>query len=247
VTSVGELVEAVDAIESARRQVLWYRGHADSRWDVEPSIARGYSTADERNLTNRFRSRAPIRYAGAPPYDAAAAWLSLMQGYGLPTRLLDWTRSPVIAAYFAIEPYLANPSMTSASDATVWVLAPHSLNSAQGISPPVTPSIDAHICERLLEPAFSDSTAEPNTVMAVMASETDLRMSVQQGCFTIHSDRTPLNKMSGRSAFLWQIVIEAPHVLTMAHQIRLCGLRQGDLFPDLGNLAQELKRTYPPG
>lgn len=248
VSSIGELVEAIDDIEAtARRQVLWYRGQSNSGWDVKPSIAREYTAEDERNLTNRFYSRAAIRMAEAPPYEAISRWLSLMQHYGLPTRLLDWTRSPLIAAYFALEPYLVDPSALGASDATVWVLAPHLLNEAQGISPSVTPSIDAHMCKELLEPAFSDKALEPNKIIAVMASETDLRMFVQQGCFTIHSDRTALNKVHGNPDFLWRIVIEKSQVPTMAHQLGVCGLRQGDLFPDLANLAQELRRTHPPG
>jgi hypothetical protein len=245
--SVAELIETINNIATMRQQIYWYRGQSDVDWDVAPSIARGYTIADERNLTNRFRSRAAIRYADSPPYDASSSWLSLMQHYGLPTRLLDWTRSPLIAAYFALEPYIVNGRTSSVADAVVWVLAPHALNALQGFSPPVTPSIDAHMCEPLLLPAFSDRKPENHKVMAVMATETDLRMFVQQGCFTIHSDRTALNRLKGHPDFLWRIIIEAVNVPTVAHQVHLCGLRQGDLFPDLGNLAQELKRAHPPG
>jgi hypothetical protein len=246
VGSIAELIDAVHSIATMKSQTLWYRGQSNSQWDVAPSIARGYSPEEERNLTNRFRSRAAIRYDGTPHYDALSSWLSLMQHYGLPTRLLDWTRSPLVAADFAIEPYLLQPSESELPDGVVWVLAPHALSQMQGFSA-VTPSIDAHMCEPLLLPAFSDVWPEDDRILAAMASETDLRMFVQQGCFTIHSARAPLNKLEGHAELLWRIAIEAMHVPRMAHQIQLCGLRQGDLLPDLGNLAQELRRAYPPG
>lgn len=245
VASVGELVEIVTDM-SADNRILWYRGHRMASWDVLPSIHRGYTPLEERNLTNRFRSRAAIRYSTTPEYDASAGWLSLMQHYGLPTRLLDWTRSPLIAAYFALEQDMPGGTPRK-GDAVVWVLLPHQLNLNEGFSPPVTPSIDAHMCEEMLSPAFTDKSKENNKILAAMASETDMRLFVQQGCFTVHSCRQALNRKHGNSEFLHPIVIREKNAARMAAQISACGFRQGDIFPDLGNLATELKRSYPSG
>lgn len=244
IRSVGELVDIVTQM-NADGHWPWYRGHAAADWDVLPSIWRDYGPAEERNFTNRFRSRAAIRYSPAPGYEASAAWLSLMQHYGLPTRLLDWTRSPLVAMYFALQSHAAGHTAPS-GDAVIWALYPHLLNVREGF-PPVTPSIDAHMCESMLWPAFTDYDPETGKVLAAMASETDLRMFVQQGCFTIHSSRDPLNRRPGHADFLRPLVLDAGHISQMVKEIHACGFRQGDIYPDLGNLAEELKHTYPPG
>lgn len=78
-------------------------------------------------------------------------------------------------------------------------------------------------------------------MLAVMASEHDLRMFVQQGCFTIHSDQTPFNLRKTADRYLSKIVVPASSVKELAHEIEVCGFRKGDIYPDLGNLASELR------
>jgi hypothetical protein len=57
----------------------------------------------EREVAHRFRSHAPnyLPYAEQMHLSHGPALLTLMQHYGAPTRLVDWTASIWIGAYFA--------------------------------------------------------------------------------------------------------------------------------------------------
>lgn len=259
INSVGELIDVVEDLTPTLPQwPLWYRGQSDASWNVVPGLWRDvgqtpYGVADERNFTHRFRTRAATRYAATPAYEDHSAWLSLMQHYGLPTRLLDWTRSPLIAAFFAVGKY-AGLRYTSynhpRSDAAIWVLSPHRLNQiSAGTS--TTPAINSSMCEHLIQPAFRDDPADDLTspsVLAAMATESDPRMFVQQGCFTVHSPSAgPLDLAEFSSSVLTRLVIPREQVRRFAQVVDALGFRQGDLFPDLQNLALELVGSFPSG
>jgi hypothetical protein len=114
---------------------FWYRGERDKSWNLQPKVFR--KKYDERDLTNRFRLLSKSRHFDVPEYDNYGLFLSLMQHYRLPTRLLDWSTSPLIALYVAIEKYVYEPDRTPV-DASVWILYPYKLNQMQiGANNPV--------------------------------------------------------------------------------------------------------------
>ena len=109
-------------------QPFW-RGHGRSDWLLRPSVFRPdprrpeVARYDKSALIGHFRVRAPTMAHKNTEPDDYFGWLFLAQHYGLPTRLLDWTESPLIALYFAVE------ENVEAADGCIWALNPVGLNS----------------------------------------------------------------------------------------------------------------------
>lgn len=101
---------------------LWFRGHSDKTFLLEPGAHRPQSNRfpDETNLYYHLLRRSGItQETTRPTFD----WLSIMQHHSLPTRLLDWTGSLLIALFFVVR-----HDTNDRSDGCVWVLNARKLN-----------------------------------------------------------------------------------------------------------------------
>lgn len=132
VNSVGDLLADLLA-RFTDDELVWFRGHARSAYKLECSLSRTGGLDMERELMSEFQRDATALLSGADMRGGAPTewdWLFLMQHYGVPTRLLDWSESPLAALFFALDdPDIA----TAADDAAVWALRPQQLNAAAGI------------------------------------------------------------------------------------------------------------------
>ncbi len=238
ITSLADVIPvALQAKSRTNHTDTWWRGQPNATHKLIPGAFRsGRSDVYERATATRFRVKARTRHAPCPDEDDFASWLFLMQHHGLPTRLLDWTESPIVATYFVV-------TKNQDRDGALWALDPFTLTHTQIGKLHIMPVQSSEI-QLLVRSAFGLEPRQEN-VFPIITNEIDLRMLVQLSTFTIHGSPKPLDDYDQTGRFLEKHIIPAACKHTILQELEVIGVTLATLFPDLDNLAEHLKnRSY---
>jgi hypothetical protein len=158
VSSVSEFVEVTTLLYSDERVI--FRGQTTEKdWPLVPSVGRDVERSQvlrrEKEILEEFK-RESIPYIDIVP-DNDWQWLALAQHNRLPTRLLDWSKNPLVALWFAVK-----DTVIDNQPGVVWAFhygESETFFSTKGEDPPfskdhtivyfpehVTPSIQAQSC-----------------------------------------------------------------------------------------------------
>ncbi len=237
--SFDALTRVLKSVSSAYEKLgtnrLWWRGQAKQGWNLNPKVYRNdYTAWHEYDFIYNFEQQAPVRYPNWP--DDKSRQLLLMQHYGLPTRLLDWSQSLFTALYFAV----CNKKKDD-KNGSLWALHFQKLNSLQtghayGYHDKMKEA------QELIDSAFQKVNERQQTgnILAMTGPQVDLRMLVQSAAFTIHGSRTPLNELPDKDQFLTEIIIEEEEKRFVREALAISGFSRSQLFPDLDSLAKNL-------
>lgn len=243
---IADVKDLLEATREANRRFpgqVWWRGHRNSSWGLCPSVTRlPHNARSEQSLISRFRHKAPSRHSHVPVGNDSAGWLFLMQHYRLPTRLLDWSESPLVATYFASEVDSAakdHPEQVEDQDGALFALSPYALNESQyGKRVLLLPDDEAPLAS--IKSAFDRKYQDEPKVFAIRPSEVDARLMVQLSVFTLHGHGTAIEDLPNYSSFIMKWVIPATSKRRIRRELRMLGTRESSLFPDLEHLAMDV-------
>ncbi len=215
--SVSEYLKLVQNIATTwglHKGGIFYRGVNDATWRLSPGAVRAGVEDREESLLEDFLVSCGPRGGTAPGSDPWELY-ALAQHYGLRTRLLDWTKSPLVALFFALEGARRMPrsayrtrerinlgTMRGGARPAIFVLQPFRLNQlftgreeifvARAGSEAVlrgTLDDDVRLSDFLPRPLRGDERRDkpiPDAVLAVEPQLSNRRLLGQDGCFTVH-------------------------------------------------------------
>lgn len=178
-----------------------YRGQADANWGLVSSLGRvAHEDEDlvwwwEEALLDQFMRKAAVHLPRVPHELAVVEWLVLMQHYGAPTRLLDWTRSPLVALFFALEGCYPTRSDALGGSCAIWAMWPPEFGPSSPPSPydgqrihlesADTDSVEPVALGRWHETAFRKAIEANSPVPLIIDPlHPDERMLAQRGVLT---------------------------------------------------------------
>lgn len=244
ITSIKDMIDIINNLASDKNfnYLLWYRGHSDESWDLLPSVKRGnYAKREvEQYMANDFYMRASVSMKDRPSKDSCG-WIAMMQHYGLPTRLLDWSLSPLIALFFATNDY----EKYSDEDGCIWILRPGLLNELEGFGSYIYP-MDKYTVIDMIKPAFNSREINEELTEKIIACypvEYNMRIYTQQSAFTVHNSNKKLTSINNAD-LLMKYIIPAECKKKILDELKICGITLRSVYPDVEHIAQELKDFY---
>ena len=211
-----------------------FRGERDERWPLFSSLSR-YLRAfsvhrdawpEQENRILRIFKRKAHQFLDKPPDpDDDFQWLALMQHHGAPTRLIDFTWSPYVAAFFALE--------RTRTDGVVWAMNKVRIDTGR---PRMDPRVAGNFHRYFQSHRRFIWMGEPHTM--------NRRLIAQSGTFAVPGLLDlPVEEIlasQDQENIMAKIVLNNSVREVAMRELYRMNITHATLFPDLDGLAKSL-------
>lgn len=261
-------------VEQMGRRSWVYRGHSrynndnDFDWKLESSLHRFLQVHKgkaikssswyprEKALLSRFIAAAHMNLTHVPEKKDKLSWLALMQHYGSPTRLVDFTFNPAAALYFAMREANQNSGAFSVHALHLDTIrgrsrvARKSLEQYAGAEPSLNPKVDEY--------GIGMGAAEADFVGFYNGSRLNPRQEAQDGLFLVPSridldiedwlekNLTPIKTIKPHGSPWVEFVFlnEKGSYYKMVNQLVQVGMTAKRLFPGIEGVCESMKYAW---
>ena len=221
-----------------------FRGQGSSDWPLLSSLSRYLKSfrvhpdawpQQESRILRIFKRKAHLLLDHLPGENDSFEWLALMQHHGAPTRLLDFTWSPFVASFFALE--------RATDTAAVWALFPPGLDNRPIRTLRASQAVEEDEIGPWVEGGY-EKYFLPNQNSILVAGEPhrmNQRLIAQSGTFVMPGvlDR-PLEELAPNHAVV-KFILDTEKIRRRAlEELYLMNISNATLFPGLDGLARSL-------
>jgi len=210
---------------------LIYRGQAKS-WPLQTSYHRtGYADLVSYLDNEVIELEHHINAISNHPYNiqedrSLGALLNLAQHHGYPTPLLDWTKSPYVAAFFAFE---NKNELKKDGKITIFIFNENKWSAQAGKDAPIRAP---HIMVRTVElPGFNNPRVLPQQALTMFSNMNDIEQIIQAN-------------EKAKGDFLTRVTIDVSEADKAMRDLKLMGLTWGSLFPGFDGICKQLKSRH---
>jgi hypothetical protein len=246
-----------------QEKLPWFRGIGKECYPLVPRIYRAekeigwkYNANEAVDMRAEFERRAKPFIKQNLPY-SVGEYLHLMQHYGFPTRLLDWTEGALIALYFAIR--------IPRNDKTpcIWMLNPSWLNYVNDVTIKNEETgedkslvlytdynaVEEFPADSVIKEYYLNEHKLADLPVAAFPPHIDPRIVAQKSVFTIHGRLQNgfdvlFNKYPEAQICMLRISPDQERIKNMIDELARLGMTETTIFPDLEGLSREIQAEY---